>query len=503
MSMALNTPDSTSASRQVLIMPAGTPYFNRVTGNQPRDLADAYTWGYFVYPRAAQSQAEIDNSPGGSSAIRDLTFTNRPWHDSASTLNYVQAFSGADLRVTLTGSNSCFIDQTTGIRGNGGQNVSNTTNLLGFGDSGGGGENINNRWLFIANTFDIVTGESVIYIYDPSNGALLDSVTGTNAPDTASTPYNVVSSGPASNAFLRFEYQIDQAITPLNLKSERHTDWDVMLAEYSLWERKLTPAELSAYSQVGFAEVNAATGLVLDFNFMRDWRPTSTTQVQSTVNPLDIMTFNSEHNVTYRTDAPVPVYLLSEGTTKEFDNFSFDLFSASSGTAKIGAWPSGTSQPSDADIFNGVGAVEIITVQPDGINELTASLTTLTTGTSYEIFSIQDEGDLGSYGAVASLTITTPFKFSELILDREGNAWESRTDVKWSWFDSTDTASLGSPSAEGSLETTAAGTGLCEATLPTSISTAKGAEGTLLISFTEDTGEGPVVRTGYKIATVK
>lgn len=485
MSMAFNTPVSTDFSRRVLKLTDGSPYRTRVTGQQPSDLGSGNTTAMFVYGRGAQNQDEIDNSSGGEGAARDFVHINRWWHSNPST-DYIQNFLDCFVKVDLAGNqgDNSILENGWYCRGTSGQNVSARAIVNNFGTP----TNLNDRWLLMAGTCDHTTGQSRFLMIDPSDGVILTQGSTTTAPSTGVDPYGVVSTGPAPNFNVTFEYQVDNNSTNAALRAARWSDWDAMVAEFCGWDRVLTDGELQAFAQVGFAAINAPTGLAYDFNFMRDWRPTSTTEVYSEVNPADTMFFDSQHTVTYRPAAPVPVYLLSAKPNPEFNSYQIGLFSATTGTSRMGAWPSGTPQPSNDDIFNGVGAVESFTLQPDGINEVIGTFTTLDTGTSYEIFSIQDELDGGgTYGAVGTLTITTPVKASEIVQNSAGTLWASRSGWNWAWFDSADPQNMVAPTDKGALEDTDA-SGLIEITL-SNTTLAKGQTGSLVLESNFDAAD--------------
>ena len=350
----------------------------------------------------------------------------------------------------------------------------------------------------MASTLDATTGDFTFYAIDPADGTVLyKNIYNHPIPSAPAYPYDGTVRG-SSNFTVPFN--IARAATNATVVNS-HTH-DMLLAEWDYWEGTAkTEAELVALSQVGFAETNLPQDLVFSINWMRDWRldgnPTQTDDASGNGNHAVI---TSEH--AYTLDNPVPVFLMRTASA-EHDYMEIGLFSASTGTARICAYPSGTAQPSDSDIFNGVGAVSSVIAQPDGIVEGLYQLSGLDTDTEYEIFAIQDELDSGSYGTVAKITVNTPYKYSETVNNVNGDPWISKTGIQWSWFDSTDANSLGSASASGTLSSTLSeetdATGLLEITLPTSISTAKGGQGTMVLRSDFD----GAVQTASHIVTVK
>lgn len=276
---------------------------------------------------------------------------------------------------------------------------------------------------------------------------------------------------------------------------------DFYFAEIDMWEDELSQSELQAFSQVGFAELNRPTNLVLSWNFMRDWKASGAVDsvddaAGSDANLIIPSSLNNASN--FSTSNPVPVFIISP-TGAEHDLLSFSLFSATAGTAKAAAYPTGTPQPSDADIFNGVGAVATGSAVLDGVGDFALTLTGLDTGTTYDIFFIQDEDDLGTYNNPQMQSITTPTKYSEIITNIEGNETLNLSNIKYKWYDSTDLSALGSSTADGTTEVTD-GTGLLEITLPDGVTTtAKGSQGTMMLQV----DDGGTIKTAYHIATVK
>ncbi len=338
-----------------------------------------------------------------------------------------------------------------------------------------------NNWYMLASVYESTTLRTS-YIIDPSDGSVLDSDVNTQ----------VTNLGIPSN-FSGGE--------PPYLTTSGTFFPDLYFAEIDMWEAALSQAELQAFAQVGFAELNRPTDLVLSWNFMRDWKASGAVNsvedsAGSDANLIIPSSLNNASN--FSTSNPVPVFIISP-TGAEHDLLSFSLFSATAGTAKAAAYPTGTPQPSDADIFNGVGAVATGSAALDGVNDFTLTISGLDTGTTYDIFFIQDENDLGTYNNPQMQTITTPTKYSEIITNIEGTETTNLSNIKYKWFDSTDLSALGSSTADGTTEVTD-GTGLLEVTLPNGVTTtAKGSQGTMMLQV----DDGGTIKTAYHIVTVK
>lgn len=341
-----------------------------------------------------------------------------------------------------------------------------------------GGTPVKDKWLFIGATADINTGTLTQYIIDPDDGTTIAADTISNGLLISDPTFDKVDNDIAGNNLIFATDASHPNGSPV------HTDWTMQVAEYDIWLDVKTESELQAFAQVGFADINLNTNLALSWNFMRNWEAISGSKYQVLCATGDNNTGNFRGNLdpsrfTYTLDNPVPVFLLRT-TASEHDYTGFGIFSAATGTAKISVYPSGTPTPSKADIFNGVNAIAQATLQPDGVTEALTNIGGLTTSTDYVAYAVQDEYDVGTYGTISTSTFTTPTKYSEIITDVTGASVGAQTGIQWAWFDSVDPDALGSPSAQGTAEVTD-GTGLLEITLPTSISTAKGSQGTMVL----------------------
>lgn len=357
--------------------------------------------------------------------------------------------------------------------------------------------NIMGDWVFYAITFNFDGGDQAfMYLIDPADGTTLLTENAFRLPasDTTASPFTSILTD-TTQPYLQFRSTVSNDPAP----KEYSGAGDTLIAEVCFWNEVKTEAALQAFAQVGFASINEPSGLVLDWNFMKNWTASNAAVVPDDSpngNDADVLV-DAAIVEAYNVDAPVPIFILQEGAA-EFDSYTFNVFSASTGTARIGAWPSGTPVPSQADVFAGTGAVLSTTFEPDGIAALDVVLSGLTTGTEYEIFAVQDRLNATDYTPVQQLTVTTPTKYSETLVDVSGNNLASVSSIQYAWYDSVDANNLGTAKVTGTTEATD-GVGLMEVTLPTSITTAKGAQGTMVLKV----DDGGTIRTASHIVTVK
>jgi hypothetical protein len=251
------------------------------------------------------------------------------------------------------------------------------------------------------------------------------------------------------------------------------------IAEIAYWDVVKTEAEIRAFAAEGFASINQPENLVFDWNFMKDWR-----LADPLVIPDD--SGNGNHGVigasisdSYLPDAPVPVFLITEAES-EFDSHNFSIFSTIVGTVALSAYPLGTPEPSAADVYNGVGAIQTAQFVHDATGLNVGGISGLETGTEYLVYAVQDESGSGDYSRVVSIVSKTPTKYSEIITDVTGAEVTGQSGIQWAWFDEENPSTLTTAVTQGVAELTDA-TGLLEITLPTSISTPKGSKGTMVL----------------------
>jgi hypothetical protein len=352
------------------------------------------------------------------------------------------------------------------------------------------------RWLCVAVTWDRATGLQSEYLIDPTDGTILLSQIDeafTDAPDTALVYANTLT----TSGYYRLYGNNNTTIATTSGEAPPQ-----LMAEIGHWEKVLSQSEIVDLAQKGFFNLNHPDSLVLNWNFMKNWvslgNPALVPDELGNGNDLTLASGDTGIVGNYIADAPVPVFILTFNE-KEHDFVNLDLFSGTTGTSRVCAYPLGTPQPTEQDIFDGVGAIASVVIQPDGIGAVSGVMTGLDTGTTYQIYAVQKELDIdNTWSAVAAQELLTPAKYSEIITDVTGAPVGSQTGIQWAWFDEENPSTLSSPSVQGVAELTDA-TGLLEITLPTSITTPKGSKGTMVLRA--DWGGG--VQTASHLVEVK
>jgi hypothetical protein len=500
--MALGVLTGTGSINSLFVLKSGSPILTQHHGDL---LSEHGSFTQLTYIKARRMlEGETDGGVGweNDSVSRRFVFTLQPWAAS-NWFDYHLAFSDCRLAVSNPdfggprGSASAFESTTRGSVGINDVKITSDDNTQSD-TIGWDNLELEDRWIVQAFTFDYQSKTFWNYIIDPSDGTVLQKRTVITPNDYSGAAHSTlpVPSDPDCKLSFSTVYSNNN-----NGGSQAYTDYDILLGEIDYWGRALSEAELVAFSQVGFAEVNSPTDLIFSANFMRNWSATSGTKqevISSGGSPSNVWVSSRDVNSLYYVlDNPVPVYLLRE-INSEHDFIELGLFSATAGTARVSAYPAGTPTPSESDIFNGVGAASQLTLQPDGLAEVTGSMTGLDTGTEYVLYSVQDELDGGSFSTIAEVTINTPTKYSEIITDVTGAEVTNQTGIQWAWFDEENPSTLSSPSTQGVAELTDA-TGLLEITLPTSISTPKGSKGTMVLRA----DWGGSVQTASHVAEVK
>lgn len=336
--------------------------------------------------------------------------------------------------------------------------------------------NSNERWFFVVAQYSSNNFRGITVI-DPSDGAILK-----NALD-----------GQSAAGFNRGN------ILGLSLRLGRsNLQPKMVIAEIVSWREVVPITELQAFAQVGFAATNRPANLLQDINFIYNWQNTGAANEVEDRGPhgMDVV-LPTDPNVVYVTDSPVPVFIVI------LDNLGpssadYSLFSVQPGTGYLGAWPAGTPRPSDEDIVAGIDAVTTVSGYMDGVNNTNVSLPLADTGTTYEIYGVQDINDAGTDFNSYTGNVTSPTKYSQNVASAAGDRWVNKTGIRWAWFDDIEPQNFSSPAAKGSGESVDSD-GLLEITLPSSISTPKGSRGTMVLYATFDDGE----QTAYHPVTVK
>ena len=335
------------------------------------------------------------------------------------------------------------------------------------------------------------SGTITNYLIDPIDGSVLYTNTDTDAQDGNDSPFVGGTPIDASRFFGRI-YGQGPNDTVVN------TDWDYKLAELCIWHEEKSLATMQAFAQVGFAAINEPSGLVLDWNFMLDWRLNNSAQIDDQSgngNHGDILDTGIRNQ--FFTDNPVPVFI-PQVLLNEHDFIRFDLFSGSAGTIYAGIYPRAAGKPIASALASGSGALTVATVVGTGTSSVALDIDQPDTGTDYTVYFTQDTTGSGDYTDVFDYDYTSPTKYSETAVDIEDEDLPDLVDIQYSWFDSVDVDNMGPVKHSGSAEATDRDA-LLEITLPTSISTNKGEFGIMVLKVI--TGE--ITRTATHISEVK
>lgn len=352
----------------------------------------------------------------------------------------------------------------------------------------GAGVSQTGRWFFIAAQFNSPS-DIVSFIIDPDDGAVLltqqktDTIPSTS-DTTAATQFKL------SGAF--------------STDTTDDVDNGLSIGEALLWDEQVSLAELQAFAQVGFGHINRPQNLILDWNFLIDWRATNALDTIDDKSPSGATgTFNKAFGQlntgwnNFSTDNPVPVFIPTI-SGNEHDVLELSIFSGTAGTCYFGIYPAAATPPTEAEIVAGTNALSTNSILLDGSSSFPATIAQPDTGTAYVCYLVQDENDSGAYGPIIPLAYTSATKYSQNVGNAAGDRWVNKTGIRWAWFDEVEPQNWGSPRAKGSGESVDAD-GLLEITLPLSISTPKGGRGTMALYATFDDGE----QAAYHPVTVK
>lgn len=332
------------------------------------------------------------------------------------------------------------------------------------------------KWYFIAASYFSATYRRVT-VHDPIDGSLIGQTLDTTNSSTLGITSGVLGIGAQFFGSLGMETTV---------------------AEMCTWREFMDLADLAAFSQVGFAATNRPTNLMQDLNFIYNWQSTGDPLVVEDNGPYSMdATLPSTTDIEYTPESPVPVFITDLSNIK-FNEVTYLMFSVQAGSAYAALYPSGTARPSNADIVAGTGALASGSVALDGTAPLDLTLTLPNTDTAYVVYFAQDIGDGGSNYNEESSTFTSPTKYSETVVDIDDASLNNKTGIEYAWYDSVDFNNLGNVKTSGTAEVTN-GSGLLEITLPTTITTAKGADGTMVLKV-DDAG---TIRTAAHIVTVK
>ena len=487
-----------SAYSTITVLPAtsGTPVLTDFIGTAPLpELSDVTLFAY-VKPRFAEATEQITSGDAAGTYKSKFAFQYAPFRFGTGSPTFQFPSVGCNLSLdftmsttTQTSGASLSLDAAQVVTDDDGGTF--TTDARALDTILANVIASDEQWLAVACVSSLPSGVITSYIIDPADGTVLFSGTDTDVQNGSASPFVGATPPDGSLSIARIGGRAPNYVVT-------NTDFDYKLAEMCIWHGAKTQAELQAFAQVGFAAVNEPTDLVLDWNFMLNWGATDQTTIpdqSGNGNTGDIIDVSSQTQ--FFTDNPVPVFI-PQLTGNEHDEITVNLFSGNSGTVYGGVYPRAATAPTDAELVAGTGALSTSTVTLDGIVTSDITLTQPDTGTLYTVYFVQDTTGGGAYTEVFELDYQSPTKYSETLIDIDGVSLDSITAIEYSWYDSTDFNNLGSAKITGTVEVTN-GSGLLETTLPTTITTAKGSDGTMVLKV-DDAG---TIRTAAHIVTVK
>lgn len=492
-----------SAYNTLSIIPleSSAPLKTLLVGQPPLPELAGMTMFAYVKPRFAEPTEKISSTDDAGTYRSKFLFQYRPWSYSTGSPTFQFPSVGLTLAIDML--------MESAINSTNGASYSFDASQVVTDDDGGtftadarALETIlastiaaDEKWLAVAATSTLPAGEVTMYLIDPEDGSVLYTETDVDLQNGSAHPF-VGGTPPDGNShFVRLGGQ-----APNNVVT--NTSYDYKLGEMCLWHVAKTQAQLQALAQVGFAAINEPDGLILDWNFMLDWRVGNDSQViDRSGNGNHGTISDASIRQQYFTDNPVPVFI-PQITSIEHNEVVIDVFSGTSGFTAAGVWPAAAT-PTAQEIYDGTGAVAAVDYQQlDGINNVVFTLPHANTGTAYKAWFVQDTSDGGlTFTEPQYIAYTSAFKYSEDLITAKEVALGSKVNIKWEWYDSA-SPPLGNPKASGSTESTDAN-GLLEVTLPTSISTVKGEVGTMVLYLSESTESGLKESTAYHLAEVK
>lgn len=279
-----------------------------------------------------------------------------------------------------------------------------------------------NKWLMMAFSHNKTTLQRDIYLIDCDSGTVLNSTTVTSS-------YN----SPATSA--DYDYQHHDIRSPEGNEK-------VGMAEEWMVNEILTEQEIIDISQAGFVANTYPSTILIDNNFML---PLDTTSEAPKTKVLDngnsrYETFHQGTSLVFSTDNPVSV-LKIEDTTPTTTGVDVQAFSILTETAKVVVYPINSS-PSASDAFNGTGATATTSITFDGSASSTATITGLSSGTSYDVYAVQEDG-AGGYLLTEKAVIETDTGLTLALTDIEGTALSNVADIEYAVFLGTAANALG------------------------------------------------------------
>lgn len=271
-----------------------------------------------------------------------------------------------------------------------------------------------NKWLLMAFSHNKTTLERNIYLIDCETATVLQT-------EQVTASYN----SPATSA--DYDYQHHDLRAP-------EGNEEVMMGEEFLVNEILTQQDLIDISQQGFVASSYPSTILVDNNFMLPLDTTSASPASKVIdngNSGRYETFHSGTTLNTSTDNPVSV-LKIEDTTPTTTSIDVQAFSILTETAKVVVYPINSS-PSASDVFNGIGATATTPITFDGSTSSTVTVTGLSSGTTYDVYAVQEDGT-GGYILTEKSVIETDTGFTIALTDVEGTALNNVADIEYAIF---------------------------------------------------------------------
>lgn len=271
-----------------------------------------------------------------------------------------------------------------------------------------------NKWLLMAFSHNKITLERNIYLIDCETATVLQT-------EQVTASYN----SPAASA--DYDYQHHDLRAP-------EGNEEVMMGEEFLVNEILTQQDLIDISQQGFVASSYPSTILVDNNFMLPLDTTSAhprSKVRDSGNNDRYETFHSGSVLVTSTDNPVSV-LRVESATPSNTSVDIQAFSILTETAKVVVYPINSS-PSASDVFNGIGATATTPITFDGSTSSTVTVTGLSSGTTYDVYAVQESGT-GGYILTEKSVIETDTGFTIALTDVEGTALNNVADIEYAIF---------------------------------------------------------------------
>jgi len=360
----------------------------------------------------------------------------------------LQATNGAgstidnDLRLSIeyfTSFDNISLQNEINIRGT----APSTSSSFGFraGNHGVFAEDVDysvhvNKWLMMASTHDHTTQERKVYLIDCATGTTIHSVSVTSAFAGAVTSAD-------------YQYIIMGGTNVQNL--QLGTDEYCLKAEDWLVDEVLSESDLQTISQAGFVADSHPTTCLLDLNYMLPLTTTTGTYLGTSPPSDEHFVVDQVSGASLKiargllvtsTDNPVEVLKIT-GVSPSNTSVDVTGFSVLTEDAKVVAYPANTPTPSAANVYNEVGATAASSIVfTGGVGGVTATISGLSSDTSYDIYLVQEDGASG-YILTDETETTTGTSLTLALTDIDGTAHNNIADIEYAVFVGTAANALG------------------------------------------------------------